>query len=100
MKRTSKYLFASFGNWTCTHIGVNNVQGKNAKAPYHQNYYYVFERLTSDGKANKMIRLNSSETSKVYKGLMTVEDILNKRELRNETRFSRKVSYHFLVKKA
>ena len=96
MKRTSKYLFKKFGNWTCTHIGINNVQSKGAKAPYHQNYYYIFERLTSDGKADKMIRLNSTEASKVYRGVVSVEEILNKRESINESRFARKVSYHFL----
>lgn len=96
MTKSSKYLGKTFGNWTCVSIGINNVQGKKAKAPYHQNYYYIFQRKTSDGKALKSIRLNSGEASKVYKGKVDVETILTKREAKAITSFNRGVTYRFI----
>jgi len=96
--RKSKYVGKQFGNWTCTAIGIANVQGKRAKWAGHLSYYYIMERMTSDNKAEKMIRLNCSEASKVYQGLITVEEILDKREAKNSREFTRKVSYHFVDK--
>ena len=102
MKRTSKYLGKTFdNNWVCTHVGVARVQAKKtknnklSKRPGHQSYYYVFERPTSDGKADKMIRLNFLEAAKVWRGLVKVEEILNKREGKRASRFTNKISYHF-----
>ena len=82
MKRTSKYLNKQFGNWTCTHVGVavktavfkGNTRIRNAY-PHHQTYYYIFERETSDGKAEKLIRLNERQAAAVYRGETTVEAI-------------------------
>lgn len=96
MTRTSKYLGKEFGNWICVSMGINNIQGKRAKAPYHQNYYYVFQRKTSDGKAMKSIRLNSTEASKVYKGKVDVETILTRRENSLTNSFTRGVTYRFI----
>lgn len=93
--RTSKYLNKQFGIWTCVYVGINNVQGKKAKAPGKRNYYYMFERRTSDNKADKIIRLNSTEASKVYSGKQTVEDILDAREAGRTRKFNRKVTYYF-----
>lgn len=92
--RTSKYLNKVFGNWTCTHVGINNVQGVKSKHPAARNYYYIFERRTSDGLADKMVRLNSTEASKVFKGIELVENIVERRVANNK--FTRKVSYHFI----
>ena len=94
MKRKSKYLGNLFGNWKCTHVGIANVQGKKAKWAGHRNYYYIFERVTSDKVCEKMVRLNSSEAAKVYQGLTTVEDIAQKRG--KTGKFARKISYHFI----
>ena len=91
----SKYLGKTFGNWVCVHVGVNSVQGARAKWSGHRSYYYVFARITSDGKAEKMIRLNSNEAAKVYQHKVLVEDILNKREATKQYSFTRKVSYSF-----
>lgn len=102
MKRTSKYLNKTFGNWTCTHVGISRVQakrtktGKISKQPGRQTYYYVFERLTSDGIAEKLVRLNHIEAAKVYKGLLTVEAIAEARTARGVREFKSKVSYHFI----
>ena len=79
MKRTSKYLFKTFGAWTCTHVGISRVQpkktrkGKVSNQPGHQTYYYIFERKTSDGKADKMIRVSAAQAAKVYRGNLLVE---------------------------
>lgn len=94
-KIRSKYLNRQFGNWTCIYVGIATVQGKKAKWSGHRSYYYIFQRRTSDDKADKMIKLNSIEASQVYHGKILVEQILDKRETRVEKRFSRKVSYHF-----
>ena len=95
--RTSKYLNKEFDNgWKCIHVGIAKVQGKKAKRPGHCNYYYIFERRTSDNKTDKMIRLNASEAAKVYRGEATVEEFLDKREGSKTNRFTRKVSWHFI----
>ena len=102
MKRTSKYLNKRFGNWTCTHVGISRVQpkktmkGKVSKQPGRQTYYYIFERLTSDGAAEKLVRLSHVEAAKVYRGLTSVEAIAKERQARKASEFTTKVSYHFI----
>ena len=102
MKRTSKYLNKRFGDWTCTHVGISRVQpkrtmkGKLSKRPGHQTYYYIFERKTSDGKAEKLVRLNASEAAMVYRGMISVETIADSRTKRGADEFKSKVSYHFI----
>ncbi len=103
MKRTSKYVGKKFDNgWICTAIGIATVQAKKkkngkglAKRPGHQNYYYVFERRTSDNLADKIIRLNSSEASKVYRGIICVEELLDIREKKPTKKICKSVHYHF-----
>ena len=102
MKRTSKYLNKSFDNgWVCTYVGISRVQarktkhGQLSKNPGHQSYYYIFERPTSDGKADKLIRLSANVAAKVYRGELTVESMAEARRETNENKFIRKVSYHF-----
>lgn len=106
MKKT-KYLGMTDGEWTCTHVGVDKVQpaykqhrdasGKRVrnKSAGHQSYYYIFERLTSDKKAMKMIRLGYWQIQKVRKGTHTVEDFAQKKELERSQAFTQKVSYSF-----
>jgi hypothetical protein len=100
MKRTSKYLNKQFGNWTCTHVGISRVQPKKtlkgtaSKQPGRQTYYYIFERVTSDGAAEKLVRLSHFEAAKVYQGLASVEEIADARK--GATEFKTKVSYHFI----
>lgn len=104
MKRTSKYLNKTFGNWTCTHIGIARVQGKKtmkgkvSKQPGRQSYYYIFERKTSDGLAEKLVRLNCNQAAKVYRGELSVEEVADTRQAKGIGTFKDKVSYHFIGK--
>jgi hypothetical protein len=52
--------------------------------------------MTSDNKAEKMIRLNNIEAAKVWKKKVTVEEISDRREKKQAQRFARKISYHFI----
>lgn len=96
IKRHSKYYMECFGEWVCTYVDIAFVSGKNLKSFGKRNYYYIFERLTSDNKAFKMVRLNSTQASKVYKGLLSVEEVAEKKLQRNLDKFKEKVSYQFL----
>jgi hypothetical protein len=105
--KKSKYYGMKSGEWECTHVGVARVQpayknkrgpdGKKLrnKFPGHQTYYYIFERLTHDLKAMKMIRLSANQANKVLKGELTVEDFAKKKEAKNRPVFKDKVSYSF-----
>lgn len=100
--RKSKFLNFKSGNWVCTHVGVASVTPtfyrgtkKRTKTAGHQNYYYIFERPTSDGKADKLIRLNATQAGKVYRGELTVEQLAEARQAKSEGKFTKKVSYHF-----
>lgn len=106
--KKSKYLGMRSGGWECTHVGVADVQpafcrrkvgGKRvrSKSPGSRQYYYIFERITSDNKAMKMIRLNASQTAKVLNGKSTVEDFAKQKELKRSKIFKDKVSYSFCV---
>lgn len=106
MKKTSKYLGMRDGEWVCTHVGIACVQpayvhkvgveGKvRAKSPGHRQYFYAFERLTSDGKAMKMIQLNAQQANMVLNGRRTVEFYSQKKERENSRKFHKKVSYSF-----
>lgn len=90
----SKYLGVTFDNgWTCTHVGIATVQDSSAKYPYHRGYYYIFERPTSDGKATKMIRLNSAYAAKVWSGRMQVETYSKRYGAKHSEKFTQKVTY-------
>ena len=107
MKNGSKYLNKTFGDWTCTHVGVARVQpaltkkrddaGRRVRSKNigHQSYYYIFERITSDQKAMKMIRLNAAQVRQVLDQKYTVEDFAKKKELERSQSFTHKVSYSF-----
>jgi hypothetical protein len=105
--KKSKYLGMVNGDWKCTHVGVARVQpaythfrndeGKKirSKNSGHQTYYYIFERLTSDKKAMKMIQLNAAQANLVLKGQRTVEDFAIKKERKRSQDYKEKVSYSF-----
>jgi hypothetical protein len=73
------------------------MKGTASKQPGRQTYYYIFERVTSDGAAEKLVRLNHFEAAKVYQGLASVEEIADARK--GATEFKTKVSYHFIDRK-
>lgn len=105
--KKSKYLGMTNGDWKCTHVGVARVQpafkkkkdeaGKRvrSKSAGHQHYYYIFERLTSDGIANKMVRLNASQVRRVFDGWTTVESVAELKKRAAGKKFTQKVSYSF-----
>ena len=104
--RKSKFVGKQFGNWMCIHMGVADVQptfcrrkvdGKRvrSKSPGSRQYYYAFERLTSDQKAMKMIRLNATQARQVLNGTYSVEYFAEKKEAKRSQRFTEKVSYSF-----
>lgn len=106
MARTSKYLGKEFDNsWVCTYVGIAKVQPKRkldhtlSKNPGRQSYYYIFERITSDGKAEKLIRVEKNTAAKIYSGQLKVEDLVEGREENKERHFTKKVSYHFIDRK-
>ena len=106
MKKT-KYLGMKSGECECTYVGVDRVQpaftqkrdeeGRKirSKRAGHQSYYYIFERLTSDAKAMKMIRLGYWQAKEVFRGARTVEDFAVKKERKRSQLFKKKVSYCF-----
>lgn len=102
--KTSKYLGLKSGNWTCTHVGVaaitpafKKVEARRVrcKSAGHRQYYYIFERPTSDGKAIKMIRLSAQQANLVLNGFKTVEEYALKKEVERSPIFIHKVSYSF-----
>lgn len=105
--RKSKYLGMQSGDWECTHVGVARVQPVfkekraadgsrvRSKRPGHCTYYYIFERLTSDKKAMKMIRLNAAQVRQVLCNWFTVEDFAKKKDAKRSQVFNQKVSYCF-----
>ena len=105
--KKSKYLGLVNGDWKCIHVGVDHVQpaftkklgadGKRlrSKNPGHQLYYYIFERITSDAKAMKSIRLNAQQASRVWTGKATVEEIAKQKEQMRTQAFKNKVNYCF-----
>jgi hypothetical protein len=106
MKKT-KYLGMKNGDWSCTHVGVDRIQpaftqkkdetGKKirSKRAGHCTYYYIFERLTSDEKAMKMIRLGYWQAKQVFSGERSVEYFAEKKARRRSKVFTQKVSYSF-----
>jgi hypothetical protein len=104
--KNSKYLGLKSGDWQCTHVGLADVQPKYcrrrvdgkrvlSKHPGSMQYYYIFERITSDKKAMKMIRLNAAQARQVLKNWFTVEDFAQKKEAQRSQVFKDKVSYGF-----
>lgn len=92
-QRKSKYIGKEFANgWICTGININKA------SLAHKNggptYWYAFERTTSDGKFNKWVRVDGQDASKIYKGLLTVDDVEAKK-----TTGVYKTNYYFIGEK-
>lgn len=106
MKKT-KYLGMKNGDWECTYVGVAKVQPaftKNkdeagrkirSKRAGHRSYYYIFERLTSDEKAMKIVRLGYWQVKQLLTGARTVEYFADKKARKRSQVFENKVSYCF-----
>lgn len=89
--KTSKFVGKEFDNgWVCTGINVATRYGQTKR---HTSYWYAFERRTSDGKCDKWIRVEASAATKIYKGVLKVEDVCNIYETKNVG--MHKVNYNF-----
>lgn len=104
--RKSKYLGTKSGTWECTGIEVAYVQpvykqkkeaGKRIRSKYpgHRQYEYLWERLTSDKKAMKTIRLNAAQVRQVLDGKYTVEQFAQRKEAKRSMGIKNRVSYCF-----
>ena len=102
----SEFYGMKSGDWECTLVGVASITGAykqkkvngravRNKTPGHRNYYYIFERLTSDQKAMKMIRLNAQQVRRVRDGWYTVEQLADKKAAKRSQAFKEKISYSF-----
>jgi len=93
-KRQSKFVGKTFDNgWTCTGINVASctLRHKNGGP----NYWYAFERRTSDGKLDKWIRVEGSDATKIYKGKITVESLCEAIETGKDKKQKHSVNYNF-----
>ena len=106
MSIKSKYLNFKSGEYLCTHVGIasvtgaynqNKVNGKRVRSTSagHRHYYYIFEKLTSDKLAKKMIRLSASQMLLVAKGFKTVDDYVKLKSKTLVPNFVNKISYSF-----
>ena len=109
--KKSKYLGMRNGNYECVEIITARVQsvytnkrdidGKKirSKRPGHRAYDYIWERITSDGKAMKIVRLNARQVKMVLDGATTVEQIALAREEQREAgkklKAKHRVNYSF-----
>ena len=110
MKR-SKFVGTKSGDYTCIGIDVADVQprycrrkltpdGKKAKTKsYHsQQYKYQYAKFTSDGNAIKHITLRADQARKVFKGLATVAEYVEKMERKHSrAEVKERVNYCFCV---
>ena len=109
--KKSKYLGMRCGKYECVGVEVERVQpvytnkrdekGRKirSKRPGHRMYAYIWERITSDGKAMKIIRLNARQVRQVLNGTLTVEQVAITREEMREAgkklKTANRVSYSF-----
>ena len=105
--RKSKFVGMQSGTWTCVGSGVAFVQsafkqkkdenGKRvrSKSPGHRQYYYIFDRITSDKKAMKSIVLSAAQTRQVYTSKRTVEYFAEKKEAKRSLAIKDRINYCF-----
>lgn len=105
--RKSNYVGLQNGNWTCIHCGIDYIQpafrkkrdqdGKRVRSVSagHQQYFYVFERPTSDGIAVKQTRANAYQALQIKRGKLTVEELAEKKRNMNSEEYENNVSYRF-----
>jgi hypothetical protein len=105
--KKSNYVGLTSGDWTCVHCGIDYLQpayrkkrdenGKRVRSisAGHQQYYYIFERLTSDGVALKQIRASAYEALKIKRGQMTAEALADKKRSLGFERYVDRTNYCF-----
>ena len=106
--RKSKYVGMKSGDWKCINYGVARVQpafhlngrdenGKKLRSVSagHRQYDYLWERLTSDGKAMKTIKLNALQVRQVLDGKYDVEHFAKRKEAKRSLSIKDRVNYCF-----
>lgn len=106
--RKSKFVGTKSGNWECIgysiarvqpayHINGRDENGKKLRSisAGHRQYDYLWERLTSDGKAMKTIKLNALQAKQVLDGKRTVEEFAMKKEAKRSFAVKDRVNYCF-----
>lgn len=68
-------------NWVCTRC---NLAANYSHSTRHNRYWYAFERATGDGKFDKWIRVEAHDATKIYNGTLTVEQVCNKLEAKQQ----------------
>lgn len=93
--KKSKFVGKMFDNgWVCTGCNLAANYGHGTK---HNQYWYAFERKTSDGKFDKWIRIEGYMATKIWNGTRTVESISLRRE--KESSGIHKINYNFIGRK-
>lgn len=101
--RKSKYIDFRSGKWICVSANIARVTPafkpgtriRNVSAG-HRGYEYTFQRLTSDGKAFKVVTLNASQARLVFQGAKTVEEYAQRKKVQKVADIKKKVSYNFV----
>jgi hypothetical protein len=103
----SNYVGLTSGEWTCVYYGIAYLQpayrkkrdgcGKRVRSTSagHQQYYYIFERPTSDGIALKQIRASAYEALQIKRGRMTAEALADKKKNLGFERYVDRTNYCF-----
>lgn len=103
----SNYVGLTSGDWTCVYYGIaylqpayrkkRDVSGKRVRSisAGHQQYYYIFERPTSDGVALKQIRATAYEALQIKRGRMTAEALADKKKNLGFERYVDRTNYCF-----
>lgn len=90
--RTSKFVGNTYNGWTVKHMGVAHIQGAG-KYRYHRNYYYLIERITSDGVCTKQVRLDAKKMRDLARGNFDIEAYADK--IVHSKKATRKTNYSF-----
>lgn len=92
-QRTSKYVGNTYLGWTVVHMGIAGIHGAG-KYRGHRNYYYLVERITSDGKCIKQIRLDAKKMKALANGTFDIEAFADKKA--HSKRATGKTNYAFI----
>lgn len=92
--KTSKYVGNTYLGWTVVHMGIARVQSGGTKWAYHRNYYYLVERVTSDGKCVKQVRLDANKMCALARGTFDIEAFADKKA--HSKRATGKTNYAFI----
>lgn len=91
-QRVSKYVGNTYNGWKVVHIGIARVHGAG-EYKGHRNYYYLVERITSDGKFTKQVRLDADKMRGLANGTFDIEAFADRHAHTKSA--TRKTNYSF-----